>query len=140
MEWMILPYKRYAEFSGRSRRKEYWMFALLMVIVYTVLFFVASGAALFDETGGGVGMGMILIAIFALVSFIPGLAVQVRRFHDQGRSGWFVLLNLVPYIGPLAIFVFMCLDGTPGPNEYGPDPKGRDSLDRPDASGGVSYR
>jgi len=140
MEWMILPYKRYAEFSGRSRRKEYWMFALFMVIVYTVLAIVAGGSAFSSEPEAGMGLGFILMGIFAIASFIPALAVQVRRFHDQGRSGWFVLLNLIPYIGSLAVIVFMCLDGTPGPNEYGEDPKGRNSLDRPDTSGGVTFR
>ena len=140
MEWMILPYKRYAEFSGRSRRKEYWMFTLFMVIVYAVLAIVAGGSAFSSEPGAGMGIGLILMGIFAIASFIPALAVQVRRFHDQGRSGWFVLLNLVPYIGSLAVLIFMCLDGTSGPNEYGDDPKDRNSLEGPDTSGGVTFR
>lgn len=55
--------------------------------------------------------------------FIPGLAVQVRRFHDQDKSGWFILLGFIPYIGGLILFVFMCLEGTRGPNRFGPDPK-----------------
>ena len=140
MEWMILPYKRYADFSGRSRRKEYWMFTLLLVIVYIVLALVAGGAGAFTDPEAGFGIGGMLMAAFFLASFIPALAVQVRRFHDQGRSGWFVLLNFIPYIGSLAILVFMCLDGTRGPNEYGEDPKGRDTIDRRDASGGVTFR
>ncbi len=140
MEWMILPYERYADFAGRSRRKEYWMFTLLMVIVYTVLAFVAGSSAFLADPTEGLGPGFILMAIFLVASFIPALAVQVRRFHDQGRSGWFVLLNFVPYLGSLVVFVFMCLDGTPGPNKYGADPKGRDGLDRPDTSGGVTFR
>ena len=79
-----------------------------------------KGAALRPlSTLGEAGVGL----LFLLAIFIPSLAVQVRRFHDQGRSGWFVLLNFIPFIGTLIVLVFMCLDGTDGPNEYGPDPK-----------------
>ena len=116
MEWMLMPLKRYAEFSGRSRRKEYWMFYLLIIIVYVVLAILGS---LVGESVGG-----ILIGIFALGIIIPAIAVQVRRFHDQDKSGWFVLLGLIPLVGGIIVLVFMCLEGTRGPNQYGPDPKG----------------
>lgn len=128
MEWMLMPLKRYADFNGRSRRMEYWMFQLGQMIVFIAVFAIVGlgGAA----TGGGDGagivgvMGLLLIFAIALGLFIPNLAVAVRRLHDQDKSGWWYLIALVPF-GSLVLFVFMLLDGTPGPNQYGPDPKGR---------------
>lgn len=124
MEYMLMPLKRYADFSGRSRRKEYWMFFLLVVIVYFVLAFLTGGLAAADSSGAASLAGSIPLLIFALAIIIPSLAVQVRRFHDQDKSGWFVLLNFIPFLGGIIVLVFMCLEGTRGPNQYGPDPKG----------------
>lgn len=129
MEWMLLPYKRYADFSGRSQRKEYWMFVLLFVIVYVVgLGLMMAGG--FSMSGAGMAepgmifyLGAAILGIFILASIIPSIAVQVRRFHDQDRSGWMFLLNFIPYVGGLVVLVFMCLEGTRGPNRFGPDPK-----------------
>ncbi len=127
MEWMLMPLRRYADFNGRSRRKEYWMFILFQVIVIVpaVVMMIAAGAV--DDSGGEMSsIAMIFIALivlFVLAMFIPSLAVQVRRFHDQDKSGWFILLNFIPYIGGLIVFVFMCLEGTKGENQYGADPK-----------------
>lgn len=144
MHWMILPFKRYAEFSGRSRRMEYWMFALLNVIVVTVLMFIAFGAggaagmleaeASGDATAGLAalfgGMGL-LILVWILAILIPSIAVTVRRLHDRDMSGWWylgaVIGGMIPYLGLLvsiAFLVLMALPGTPGPNRFGPDPKG----------------
>lgn len=132
MEWMLLPYKRYVDFSGRSRRKEYWMFALLFAIVYAVCYaLILTGMPSVDPatgmmTGGGGALSMVgsaILGIFALGSFIPALAVMVRRFHDQDKSGWFVLLSLIPFVGSLIVLVFMCLEGTKGANRFGADPK-----------------
>ncbi len=126
MEWMLMPYRRYAEFSGRSQRKEYWMFYLFVMIVYVVLSIIMSmGAPTIDPvtgelSGGGalatIGMG--LLGVFWLGTIIPALAVSVRRMHDQDRSGWWILV-------PIANLIFLFIDGTPGPNRFGPDPKGR---------------
>ncbi len=107
MEYMLMPLKRYADFSGRSRRMEYWMFVLFVTLVFI----------------GGIAF----LGIFYLAILVPMLAVQVRRFHDQDKSGWMVLLNFIPYVGGLVVFVFMCMEGTRGPNQYGPDPKGDQS-------------
>lgn len=125
MEWMLLPYRRYFDFSGRSCRKEYWMFHLLWLLA---LFSVAVVFALFDLQGSSpVSVGLIgLAALFVLGSVIPSFAVQVRRFHDQDKSGWMVLLNFLPYVGGLIVFVFMCMRGTGGSNRFGPDPLGDD--------------
>lgn len=142
MEWMLMPYRRYFDFSGRSQRKEYWMFALLYLIVAIVFGgLILSGMPMSDleraaETGiepaapgplmllGATGLGL-----FVLGSLIPAVAVAVRRFHDQDKSGWFVLLNFVPYVGGLILLVFMCIEGTRGPNRFGPDPKDPNSVD-----------
>lgn len=127
MEWMLMPLRRYADFSGRSRRKEYWMFFLGLMIAYIVLgcLAVVLGGGLGGSADGGMLAGpfMIIIGLFALAVFVPALAVQVRRFHDQDKSGWFVLLNFIPYVGGLIVLVFMFLEGTRGPNRFGPDPK-----------------
>ena len=131
MEWMLMPYRRYADFSGRSQRKEYWMFALFQFIVAMVLLTVmfVGGMGSVNEMTGQAEPGTLfyivlgLLVIFGLGSIIPSLAVSVRRFHDQDKSGWFLLLQLIPYIGGIIVLVFMCLAGTPGPNRFGPDPK-----------------
>lgn len=132
MHWMLLPLKKYFQFSGRSRRKEYWMFALLFWILFviagiidTMMGFgtVASGTAadpyFYDWK---VENGPVMIAL-SLAFFIPHWAVTVRRLHDTDRTGWWVLILLLPLIGLIVMFVFLCLDGTIGPNRFGPDPK-----------------
>lgn len=134
MQWMILPYRRYFDFSGRSRRMEYWMFALFQVLVGAVI------SALFGvntyQVGATVGFnsaltgtGGLLQNVFGLISFIPGLAVAVRRLHDQDRSGWLLLLIFLPILGWFALFVLMLLSGTKGPNKYGMDPKSSYDID-----------
>ena len=135
MDWMLMPLRRYAEFSGRSRRKEYWMFTLFILVAYLVLGTLIGVGGFFsmltDPSGvpqfsaiGWLGLG--LLGIFALAMFIPTLAVIVRRLHDQDKSGWFILIQFVPYIGAIVMLVFMCIEGTKGENRYGPDPKGED--------------
>lgn len=133
MKWMFLPYRRYFDFSGRSRRLEYWMYTLMNVIV-AILFVVLIIAGMpWDENmqmsqnsempGPLFWTGLGGLILFMLGSLIPGIAVTVRRFHDQDLSGWLYLLNFIPYIGGLVIFVFMCLDGTRGANRFGQDTK-----------------
>ena len=126
MEWMIMPLKRFAEFSGRSRRKEYWMFVLLqmLILIPVAILAILMGGPVEDPANPlGSTAILIVLGVYFLVFFIPGLAVQVRRFHDQDKSGWFILLGLIPYVGSLILLVFMCLEGTRGPNRFGPDPK-----------------
>ena len=120
MEWALLPLKRYADFSGRSRRKEYWMFILGVIVIAIVLSIIESILGLSGMVGGVYGP---LTLILGLALIVPGIAVQVRRFHDQDKSGWFVLLSLIPFLGGLVVLVFMCLEGTKGPNRFGADPK-----------------
>ena len=113
--------EKYADFSGRARRSEYWWFYLfttLAIIVLEVLFAVLGQAS------------SVLAAIFGLLLLVgalgliaPGLAVGARRLHDTGKSGWWLLIGLVPF-GGIVLLVFFVLDSAPGPNQYGPNPKG----------------
>jgi uncharacterized membrane protein YhaH (DUF805 family) len=120
MHWMLLPLKRYADFSGRSRRMEYWMFQLFYLIVITALITLAF--LLGDGPNDPSIAPLVLLGLFILATIVPALALQIRRFHDQDRSGWFVLLNFIPYAGGLIVFIFMVLPGTRGSNRFGPDP------------------
>ncbi|PKQ00147.1 MAG: DUF805 domain-containing protein [Alphaproteobacteria bacterium HGW-Alphaproteobacteria-13] len=125
MDWMLMPYKRYADFSGRSQRMEYWMFSLFMFLVIIALVIVAAVLGGLGDSGGSPSMLFIIpFILFVLVSIVPSIAVTVRRLHDQDKSGWFYLLSFIPYVGGIIIFVLMCIDGTRGPNRFGPDPKG----------------
>lgn len=132
MEWMMLPYRRYFDFLGRSRRREYWLFVLFTVLVNAVIdavfgtrtnTFGPAGANFAVSVQGGFGGA--ISGLFAFATLIPSLAVSVRRLHDQDRSGWLLLLALIPFLGWFALLVLMCLEGTRGPNRFGSDPKGR---------------
>jgi uncharacterized membrane protein YhaH (DUF805 family) len=120
MDWMLMPLRRYAEFSGRSRRKEYWMFYLFCIIVAVVLSVIEGILGLTGMVGGVYGP---LTTIFLLGILIPSIAAGIRRLHDTDRSGWWMLIGLVPLIGPIVLLVFFVSDGTNGPNKFGPDPK-----------------
>jgi uncharacterized membrane protein YhaH (DUF805 family) len=119
MEWMTMPLRRYAEFSGRSRRKEYWMFTLLLVIVNIIISVIEGVLGLTGTIGT---YGPLTLVVF-LAILVPSIAVGVRRLHDTGRSGWWILIGLIPIIGAIVLLIFFVLEGTKGPNEYGPDPK-----------------
>ena len=112
MNWYIDCWKKYATFSGRARRKEYWLFVLFNAIACFV-------AAFLD---GLLGLGIIYL-LYCLAAFLPSLAVCVRRLHDTNRSGWWVLIGLVPIIGGIWLLILMVLDSTPGANNYGDNPK-----------------
>lgn len=112
MNWYIGCWKKYATFSGRARRKEYWMFVLFNTLAGFV-------AAFLDGMFGG---GAIYL-LYALASVLPSLAVLVRRLHDTNRSGWWCLICLVPFIGWIWLLVLLVLDSSLGPNRYGGSPK-----------------
>jgi uncharacterized membrane protein YhaH (DUF805 family) len=114
MESYLKVLREYATFSGRARRREYWMFVLVNIIVAVALSLIDG--VLFDGA-------MLLSGLYWLAILVPSLAVGVRRLHDTGRSGWWLLISLVPVVGGLVLFVFTVLDGDPGPNAYGPSPK-----------------
>jgi uncharacterized membrane protein YhaH (DUF805 family) len=119
LSWFIEALKKYAVFSGRSRRKEYWYFVLFVVIISIVLSIIDG---LFGTNHRSTGAGL-LSSIFSLAVLIPSIAVSVRRLHDIDRTGWWVLIGLVPIIGWIVLLVFHVQDSTPGTNRYGPNPK-----------------
>jgi len=123
MYWMLLPLKRYADFSGRSRRLEYWMFSLFTLLLLIGFYGLAVATGSVAEDDVPTGPALAIFAILSLGLIIPSLAVQVRRLHDQNLSGWWTLLNLIPYLGSLILLVPMLRGGTKGPNRFGPDPK-----------------
>lgn len=124
MEWYIKVLKNYAEFEGRARRKEYWMFTLInFLIVMGLQAVLFSVAGMNPESSLGLLLSGIL-GIYSLGVFIPSLAVGVRRLHDTGRSGWWLLIGLVPVIGFIVLLVFLVQDSQPGSNQYGANPKG----------------
>jgi uncharacterized membrane protein YhaH (DUF805 family) len=112
MEWYLEALKKYAVFSGRSRRKEYWFFVLFNFLI---------GIA-FGIVDAVVGLGFLGL-IYGLAVIIPGIAVTIRRLHDTGRSGWWILIGFVPIIGFFVMLYFLFQDSEPGANEYGPNPK-----------------
>lgn len=120
MKWYLKVLKQYADFDGRARRTEYWMYLLFNMIFLAV-------AAVLDNILGlkfneQVPYGYIYL-LYSLVVFLPGLGVAVRRLHDVGKSGWFILIGLIPIIGGIWLIILMATDGTPGRNEYGVNPK-----------------
>jgi len=119
LSWYLEALKKYAVFGGRSRRKEYWYFVLFNIIVSIVLGWID---ALLGTRGSYAGAG-VLSGIYGLAVIIPSLAVTVRRLHDIDRTGWWILVGLVPLIGAIVLLVFALLDGTPGTNRYGSNPK-----------------
>lgn len=135
MEYMLMPLKRFFDFSGRSRRKEFWLWILLVIIVYVVagILDVQLGLGGSTQTSSEFGDGSmgasasfnggILTLGWMLVTLIPNLAVTVRRLHDVDKSGWFILLGLIPLVGFYLLYLY-CQPGTVGPNRFGPDPKG----------------
>ncbi|WP_416191706.1 DUF805 domain-containing protein [Neisseria sp. CCUG12390] len=119
MSWYLKVLKNYAGFGGRARRKEFWMFTLVNVIIAFVLGMVDAVLGTFDpETGIG-----LLGAVYALAVLLPSIAVTTRRLHDTNRSGWWQLLYFIPLIGVLVVLIFTLLEGTPGDNHFGADPK-----------------
>jgi uncharacterized membrane protein YhaH (DUF805 family) len=118
-------FENYANFNGRARRSEYWYFALMNLIILIV-------AAVLDST---LGLNFaplpygILYVVIALATFIPGLAVAVRRLHDVGKSGWFYFIVLIPLIGAIWLLVLFFTEGNQGENQYGADPKGEEISD-----------
>lgn len=120
MEWMLMPLQRYAQFSGRSRRKEYWMFVLLAFLLGIVAGVIDAVLGLNTMVAGLYGPLSLLLGLALL---IPSIAVGVRRLHDTDRSGWWLLIGLVPFLGALILLIFYLMEGTKGDNRFGPDPK-----------------
>ena len=113
MNWYLAALKKYAVFSGRARRKEYWLFVLFSVIIAVVL-------GVVEVLVGGPG---VLPSLYYLAVLIPTIAVGVRRLHDTNRSGWWLLIGLIPVVGGIVLLVFTVQDSEAGDNQYGANPK-----------------
>ncbi len=113
MNWYLKVLRQYADFNGRARRTEFWMFVLFNIIFSII-------ANILDYMFGTV---YVFSGIYGLAMIIPGLAVSVRRLHDINKSGWMILVVLIPVIGAIWLLVLYVMEGTPGENQYGPNPK-----------------
>ena len=137
MTWYLAVLKNYAGFRGRARRREYWMFVLVNAIIGIALAVTGKLTKMPDGPTFGIGMSRnalgvwgigvftnpILFQAYALATFLPFLAVEVRRLHDTGRSGWWWPFGLVPVLGQIVLVIFCATNGVAGDNKYGPDPK-----------------
>ena len=119
MNWYLKVLKQYADFIGRARRKEYWMFVLFNMIFSVIAMILDNVLGIAME---GIGYGP-LYGIYLLAIILPSLAVAVRRLHDIGKSGWMILISLIPLIGGILLLVLLVTDSNPGDNQYGPNPK-----------------
>ncbi len=113
MHWYLDVLKNYTGFSGRARRTEFWMFWLINLGIAIVLTIIESI----------LGLPGVLSGLYNLAILLPSIAVGMRRLHDTDRSGWWLLIALVPFVGAIVLLIFFCLEGTSGDNQYGPDPK-----------------
>ena len=111
--------QKYVDFSGRARRSEYWYFFLFGIIV-SVVAGIIDGILGTRNTLGSYGL---IGGIASLALLLPNLGVGARRLHDTGRSGWWLLIGLIPLIGWIVLLVFFVQDSQPD-NQYGPNPKG----------------
>ncbi|HUA98020.1 MAG TPA: DUF805 domain-containing protein [Terracidiphilus sp.] len=121
MKWYLLAWQRFAEFGGRSRRMEYWIFALINVVVFIVLYLAGTMFALIHQPGIG-ALCYFLYFAYALAVLVPSISCGARRLHDTNKTAWLLLLGIVPVVN-IALLVLLALDGTRGNNQYGPDPK-----------------
>ncbi|MEV7611871.1 DUF805 domain-containing protein [Streptomyces sp. NPDC089799] len=105
--------KKYVLFTGRARRQEYWIFTLFSTIASVILMVIDFALGIYP----------LLTALYILATLLPSLGVSVRRLHDTGKSGWFILLGLIPFVGGIIMLIFMATEGEAQPNAYGPNPK-----------------
>lgn len=125
MNWYLKVLKQYADFTGRARRKEYWMFFLVHIGVSIVAMILDN---LLGLTFMGIGYGPLYL-LYGIAVILPGIAVGIRRLHDVGKSGWMLLIALIPLIGSIWLIVLMATEGDSGSNAYGDDPKAADESE-----------
>lgn len=114
-------FSNYVNFQGRARRSEYWFWVLFTVIA-SIALSVVDVAMMGPESFG------LFSPLFSLAILLPSIAVAVRRLHDSGKSGWWVLISLIPLVGFIVLIIFYVSDSAPGTNQYGPNPKGIDTA------------
>ncbi|MDP2991136.1 MAG: DUF805 domain-containing protein [Kiritimatiellota bacterium] len=119
MNWYLAALKKYAEFSGRARRKEYWMFVLFNLIFSIVLSLLDQ---LFGTVSKDIGLG-VCSGLYALAVLLPGLALSVRRLHDIGKRGWWLLIALIPHFGGIWLIVLLATASQQNTNQWGLNPK-----------------
>jgi len=123
MNWYLKVLKQYADFSGRARRKEYWMFTLFNIIFFIAVAILDNAlGTTFKLFGQSLGYGWFYL-IYGLVIIVPSLAVCIRRLHDIGKSGWFYLIGLIPLVGFIILLVWFCTNSQAGENKWGVNPK-----------------
>lgn len=134
MNYFVMALKKYAVFSGRSRRAEYWYFILFSTIITFIVTFIDIAVS----TGTGLDI-QLLGTLYGLAVVLPSLGVLVRRLHDTGRSGWYVFISIIPVIGMIVLLVWLATDSQSGMNQYGPNPKeANNSVKNPSAANGFS--
>ncbi|WP_350276746.1 DUF805 domain-containing protein [Kribbella sp. HUAS MG21] len=133
MQWYIDVLKKYAVFSGRARRKEYWMFVLFSTIVSIILSIIDR--VIGTDFGSGNTSSGILSSIYGVAVLLPSIGVAIRRMHDTNRSGWWILINLIPCVGFIWFIVLAAQEGNAGDNQYGPDPKAAERFGGPGTAG-----
>lgn len=122
IEWYKMAFQKYADFQTRSTRNEYWWFFLVNLLI---IFGVNILVGIFSIAGDAPGLALVgsgLLILYSLATFIPNLAVSIRRLHDTNRSGWFLLLGLIPLVGGIILIVFLAQESDPHPNKWGPVP------------------
>ena len=122
MKEYLESWKRAFDFSGRSRRKEFWLPFLVNIIIVTVCSVVGSISAV------SAIIFMIILAIYVIAYLIPTIALIVRRFHDIGKSGWWYFIRLIPFVGPILLIIYLCTDSVLNDNQYGKSSKYRTNL------------
>jgi uncharacterized membrane protein YhaH (DUF805 family) len=120
MKWFIKCFKQYFDFRGRARRKEYWYFSLFLIIFSIIADW---SARILGMLVGSYKVYLVLYVLFCIATLIPSISVSVRRLHDIGRRGWWLLLCLVPIIGWIWLIVWACFDSKKGENKWGHNPK-----------------
>ena len=118
MNYYSICLSKFADFSGRARRREYWTFALVNCLIALLLLIL--GLAFGEDSPAS----NIMVTIFYLIMLVPNLSVSVRRLHDIGKSGWWLFIGLIPLVGSLLLLVWSLMDSEPGENQYGENPKG----------------
>jgi uncharacterized membrane protein YhaH (DUF805 family) len=119
MNWYLSVLKKYAVFTGRASRSEFWWYVLFNLIITVVLSTIDRMTGTMSDSGYG-----LLSGLYALAVVLPTIGVAIRRLHDTSRTGWWLLIGLIPIVGFIVLIVFYCIDSDPGDNQYGPNPKG----------------